>query len=99
MGQSQKREIEIRTSEAKNYSVGEVVTVGAKQSLGVVAVVLCYVMPLIVLVATLAAAITAAISEGISALLSLGATLLYYTILYLFRKHISKRIIFTINKK
>ena len=99
MGQSEQREITIFTAEAADYSVGEVVDVAAKQSLGVVAVLLCYVLPLVVLVAALAMAVTLGVSEGLSALLSLGATLLYYAVLYLFRNRISKRIIFTINKK
>ena len=99
MGQSEQREITIFTADAADYSVGEVVDVAAKQSLGVVAVLLCYVLPLVVLVAALAMAVTLGISEGLSALLSLGATLLYYAVLYLFRNRISKRIIFTINKK
>ena len=99
MGQSEQREITIFTADAADYSVGEVVDVAAKQSLGVVAVLLCYVLPLVVLVAALAMAVTLGVSEGLSALLSLGATLLYYAVLYLFRNRISKRIIFTINKK
>ena len=43
MGQSERREIVAHTTEASRFSVGEVVKVGAKQSLGVMAVVLCYV--------------------------------------------------------
>ena len=99
MGQSEKREITVYTADACNYSVGEQVEVGAKQSLGVVAVLLCYVVPLVVLVASLATTIGCGVIEGVSAIVSLGATLLYYAVLYLFRNRISKRIIFTINKK
>ena len=99
MGQSEKREITVYTADACNYSVGEQVEVGAKQSLGVVAVLLCYVVPLVVLVASLATTIGYGVTEGVSAIVSLVATLLYYAVLYLFRNRISKRIIFTINKK
>ena len=53
MGQSEKREITVYTADASDYSVGEQVEVGAKQTLGVVAVLLCYVVPLVVLVASL----------------------------------------------
>ena len=99
MGQSAKRDITVYTTDAFEYSVGEVVNVAAKQSLGVVAVFLCYVVPLVVLVGALTIAVAVGVSEGLAALLSLGATLLYYAVLYLFRNRISKRIIFTINKK
>ena len=99
MGQSEKREITVYTEDSSDYSVGEVVDVVAKRSLGIVAVLLCYVVPLVVLVASLAIALSVGVSEGISALLSLGTTLLYYAVLYLFRNRISKRLIFTINKK
>ena len=99
MGQSEKREITVYTADASDYTVGEQVEVGAKQTLGVVAVLLCYVAPLMVLVASLATAVAMGVSEGTAALVSLGSILIYYAILYLFRNRISKRIIFTINKK
>ena len=98
MGQTAKREIEVCMTDASSYAVGELVKVGAKQSLGVMAVVLCYVMPLVVLVAALAVAVAVGISEGLSALLSLGVTALYYALLALLKDKISKKITFTINK-
>ena len=99
MGQSEKREITVYTADASDYTVGEQVEVGAKQTLGVVAVLLCYVAPLMVLVASLATAVASGASDGTAALVSLSSILIYYAILYLFRNRISKRIIFTINKK
>ena len=98
MGSSEKREIVVYTSEASNYSVGEAVKVGAKQSLGVVAVLLCYVVPLVVLVGALAIAVSSGCSDGIAALISMGAIALYYAVLYLYRNSISKKVIFTIDK-
>ena len=98
MGQSEQREIVAYTAEASRFSVGEVVKVGAKQSLGVLAVMLCYVVPLVVLVGALAVAVSLGINEGVSALISLGVTALYYAVLALMKGKISKKIIFTINK-
>lgn len=98
MGQGTTREIMVYTDDAPNYSVGEVVNVSARQSMGLVAVLLCYVAPLIVLVGVLAVAISLGCSEGISALTSLGSIALYYATLYLFRNRISRKVIFTINK-
>lgn len=98
MGQGTTREIVVYTDNAEQYSVGEVVNVMARQSAGVMAVVLCYVVPLIVLVTALAVAVALGVTEGLSAMLSLGVTALYYALLGLFHKRISKRVIFTINK-
>ena len=98
MGQTTRREIEIFTAESGNYSIGEIVKVGAKQSLGIMAVVLCYIVPLVVLVATLAIAVAMGLSEGVSAMVALGFTAIYYALLALMRNRISKRVTFTINK-
>ena len=98
MGQGTPREIMVYTDEAQNYSVGEIVNVTAKQSLGLIAVVLCYVVPLVVLVGALAVAISLGLSEGYAAILSLASIVLYFGVLALFRNRLSKRIIFKINK-
>lgn len=98
MGASESREITIYPSEAHTYAVGEAVTVGARQSTGIMAVVLCYVVPLVVLVASLVAVILCGGSEGVAAASSLGGTALYYAILGVFHKRIAKRVTFTIKK-
>lgn len=98
MGQGTTREIMVYTDDAQNYSVGEVVNVLAHQTMGLMAVLLCYVLPLVVLVATLAIAISSGVSEGISAIIALGVTALYYLLIALLHKHISQKVVFTINK-
>jgi positive regulator of sigma E activity len=98
MGQGTTREIMVYTDEAQNYSVGEVVNVSARQSMGLVAVLLCYVAPLIVLVGALVVAISLGCSEGVAALISLGVTALYFLLLAFLRKRISRKVVFTINK-
>ena len=98
MGQGTTREIMVYTDEAQNYSIGEVVNVTARQSLGLIAVLFCYVVPLVVLVGALAIAISLGCSEGVAALISLGATALYFLLLAFLRKRISRKVVFTINK-
>ena len=98
MGQTTKREIEVATAEASAYSVGEVVKVGAKQSLGVVAVLLCYVAPLVVLLVAMVATQLIGCSDGVSAIIGLATQVFYFGVLALFRNRISKKVIFTINK-
>ena len=98
MGASTKREITIYTSHAAQYSIGEEVEVSAKQSIGIMAVLLCYVAPLAILVISLIIAHISGCSEGISAAIALGCTALYYVVLAIFHKRISKKVTFTINK-
>ena len=98
MGQGTTREIMVYTDEALTYSIGEEVKVSAKQSLGVMAVLLCYVVPLIVLVAVLAVAVSLGVTEGVAALISLVITAAYYAILALMKDKISRRVTFTITK-
>ena len=98
MGQGTTREIVVYTDNAEQYSVGEVVNVMARQSAGVMAVVLCYAVPLVVLVTALVLAVAVGISDGVAAIISLGVTAVYYLVLGLFHKRISKKIVFTINK-
>ena len=99
MGQGTTREIVVFTDDAERYSVGEVVNVMARQSAGVMAVVLCYVVPLVVLVTALALAVVVGISDGVAAIISLGVTALYYAVLGLFHKRISKRVVFTLQTR
>ena len=98
MEQGTTREIMVYTDDAQNYSIGEVVQVSARQSLGAVAVLLCYVAPLIVLLAAMVVAQLLGCSEGLLAFIGLGSLVLYYGILALLKDKISKKVIFTINK-
>ena len=98
MGSSEKREITIHTDDAESYSVGEEVNVGARRSLGAMAVALCYVVPLFVLIAAIIVANQLGCSDGVAALVALCSIAIYYALLALFRKHISKKVTFTINK-
>ena len=99
MGQGTTREIVVYTDDAERYSVGEVVNVMARQSAGVMAVVLCYVVPLVVLVTSLIVAHISGCNEGVSAIIALGSTALYYIILAIFHKRISKRVVFTLQTR
>ena len=98
MGSSEKREITIYTNDAESYSVGEVVNVGARRSLGAMAVALCYVVPLVVLIAAIIVANMLGFADGIAAVAALASSALYYAVLALFRDKISRKVTFTINK-
>ena len=73
--------------------------VGARQKTGIMAVVLCYAVPLLVLMAALVATILMGASEGVAAISALSATAIYYAVLGLFHKRIAAKVTFTITKR
>lgn len=96
--QSNTRNILITTPNASSFSVGEIVRVATRTQMGLLAVLLCYAMPAVVLVAALAAAVLYGVSEGVAALISLGSVAIYYGILWLVRDKLAQKISFTIEK-
>jgi sigma-E factor negative regulatory protein RseC len=95
----EKREIVVKTRYAAEYAVGERVVVATKMPMGLMAVFYSYVLPAIVLVATLAAVVGLGGSEEVAAIASLAAVALYYTALWIARERISRKISFTIHKE
>lgn len=93
------RNILVTTDEACNYTIGESVVVATRSQMGILAVLLCYAVPAVVLVATLAAAVLCGVTEGIAALISLGSVAVYYALLWLFRDKLAQRVSFTIHKE
>lgn len=98
MGEEQEKIFEIVTLQADAYAPGESVRIGITTGLGGKAVVLAYVIPCLVLFGTLVAVLAAGFSEGVAALSSLGATALYYLLLWTQRRKIENKIHFTITK-
>ena len=93
------RNILVTTPEAANYTVGERVIVATRTQMGLLAVLLCYAAPAVVLVAILAVAVALGASEGIAALISLASVALYYGVIWLFRDKLAQKISFTIYKE
>jgi len=83
----------------QTWSVGEEVNVNMKRSLGMKAVWLSYVMPLVVLFVVLMGLVSAGLDELYAGLVSLGAVGLYYVALLLFRDKLSNEYSFYITKK
>lgn len=81
-----------------NYDVksGDIVTILMKLSMGHTAVFLGYFLPFLVIVATLIILHSLSVSELFTGLISIAILIPYYTILYLFRKRISKKFTFTL---
>lgn len=80
------------------YAVGEEVEVCGQTNLGMEAVVLAFVIPLILVVAGVAGGIYLGCDESVSGLISLLILVPYYGALYLFRDRLKKRFVFTVRK-
>lgn len=98
--QGKERVIDVMTPYATHFSVGERVVVALlRRSMAFSSVVWAYVLPLVVLMATLLVLKARAVADGTAAIAAIGAVVLYYVGLYLFRNKIDKKIEFTIIKE
>lgn len=89
--------IEVPDSSGK-FHIGEEVSICGKSSLGLQAVLLAFVFPLLVVVGAIVAGSALQWEETTSALAGLLVLILYYFILYFFRDKLKKRFIFTVEK-
>ena len=80
----QEKDIEI-TGFTKKYSAGEEVTILFKESSGFKALFYGYLLPLILLLATLIVSSNLTGNQGLSGLLSIGILVPYYVALHFFR--------------
>lgn len=96
----ERRTIEVATSDAKSYSVGDKVVVALlNRGMALSSVVMGYLLPLVVLLATLLLLKAIGLEDGVVALGAIGAVALYYLLLYILRREIEKKIEFTIFKE
>lgn len=92
--------VEVETSSASEYEVGDIVQVALySRSMGVRSVVLAYVIPIIILCAGLFGGIAAGMCEGLAAIAAIGGVAIYYAALYLLRDRVGKTIKFIITKQ
>ena len=84
---------------AGNWQVGQEVEVLLRRSMGFKAVWLAYAIPLLVLLAVLLGLNSAGFSELASGLAAIGATGIYYLILWLFRDRFRNEYSFYIKEK
>lgn len=90
--------VTIKDRNFQNYSVGEDVTVSINTSLGMKAVLLAYIIPLLVLMLSLAVGFSCFSSELLQVVVALIPTVCYYIILYRFRHRIEQRFRLTVSK-
>ncbi len=91
--------IEVTTPDAAAYTAGDSVLVGVHRNAGMWSVALAYGGALVVLLAALILAIEVLrLGEGAAVAVSLTSVVLYYGVLWLFRRKIEHTIQFTITK-
>ena len=94
---SAQKTIEVRTDN-KSFNIGERVKVVMRESLGMKALFLGYLLPFIVVISTLMILLSAEVSEGFSGLISIIVLVPYYFVLYFFKDRIKREFNFDIEK-
>lgn len=94
------KEIEIKSKDTANYNIGDEVIITISTKLGMKAVFIAFVLPLILIVLALFLSIKIfSLSQSISALISLLVLSAYYFLLYKQNLFLSKQFNFTIKEK
>lgn len=94
------KEIEIKTKDTQNYNIGDEVIITISTKLGMKAVFIAFVLPLILLVIALFLSIKLfSLTQSISALVSLLVVAAYYVLLYKQNLFLSKEFNFLIKEK
>ena len=94
------KEIEIKSKDTANYNIGDEVIITISTKLGMKAVLIAFVLPLILIVLALFLSIKLfTLSQSLSALISLVVLSAYYFLLYKQNLFLSKQFNFTIKEK
>lgn len=94
------KEIEIKSKDTANYNIGDEVIITISTKLGMKAVLIAFVLPLILIVIALFLSIKIfSLSQSLSALISLVVLAAYYFLLYKQNLFLSKQFNFTIKEK
>lgn len=99
MSEAVKKIIEVPAAGNRGYKPGDEVDVLLTASMGMKAVLLAYVLPLVVLLVCCVALSYTHIKELYTGLAGLGGVALYYLIIYFIRGRFEKEYIFTIRKR
>jgi len=94
--ETKEKMVEVMDADAGGYRVGDHVMVVTDAAVGFRASLYGYLLPLLVMVATLVAVVAISGSEGTAALSALGILIPYYIILYLFRNKLKSKLRFSI---
>lgn len=96
--ETKEKVIDVVTADAHNYQRGDNVVVVADSAVGFRASLYGYLLPLLLMVATLVALLAITKSEGIAALSAIGVLAPYYLMVYLLRNQIKNKLNFEIQQ-
>lgn len=94
--ESKEKIVDVLTTNASGYSVGQEVTVMASTMVGAKAVVLAFVIPTVILLATVMGCLAMGFSELVAAVSGILILIPYYILLYLCEDKIRKQMVFYI---
>ena len=98
--QGGERLIKVTSDQASAFAAGDKVIVALENTtMAFSAILWAYLFPLCILLAVLFSAHALGFSDGVAALASLGATAIYYVVLYIMRRYFDRKIKFTIIKE
>lgn len=98
MGEREGKVVNVFTSMARYYAVGEQVEVSVERYMGVKAVVYAYIVPFVLMLAVLLILFGIGADDLTAGLSCLGAVGIYYLVFYFFRHRFEKEITFKIRK-
>jgi len=99
VSEDETKEICVPTSPYSSLKVGDSVYVCLKKSLGMKAVWLAFVIPVLILMASIMLLSCAFDKELLTGLCAIGTVALYYLVLYLVRDRLAKDYVFYIKEK
>ncbi len=92
------RVMRVVSSCAKSLSIGDIVDVSITYKVGMIAVVVAYIIPLVVFLGSLVVGVALGIEEGVAALITFGVTALYYGVVYMLRDRFERVVHFEVAK-
>ncbi len=96
--ESKNKIVDVPVYGGQTYSVGQEVEVCLARKMGLKAVLLSYVIPLVILLILVLSLSYIGFGELASGLVSIGGIAVYYLILYLCRNHLAEGYVFYIRK-
>lgn len=97
--ESNEKEIEVSTPEWESFKAGDTVEVQVDEGLGFQAVIIAYMLPAALLIASVVLCNHWGLAEWLNALITLAVVAVCYTLIYLFRNKLQKKFSFNVVHK
>lgn len=98
VSESEEKLVVAKNFSAAQFATGEKVRVELRQTLAVKAVIICYLLPLVVLLVSFFLMYLVCSIEWLNVLAALSATALYFFFVWLFHEKIEKNVTFIVSK-